>query len=91
MNYCKWCGEKTGVKLYCSKSCTQKYHHKERRNSADELFVSIPCLTCHKLFKSEGIHNRICHSCKAINKNKSDFFNGYGFGINSRSAGGKLR
>lgn len=88
MSYCRWCGTKIKEKLYCSKSCTQKYHHNERKNK-EEILKPIPCLSCHKSFKSGGIHNRICNPCKGANRGKEDINIGYGFGVNSKS--GRIR
>jgi len=31
------------------------------------IYKTILCLKCHKPFKSEGIHNRLCDSCRREN------------------------
>jgi len=33
-------------------------------NEAKSKARKRPCMSCRKLFESEGIHNRICDNCK---------------------------
>ena len=51
---------------------THKKQVRKQRNSIKKwhpkiIYTTIPCLKCHKTFKSEGIYNRLCDPCRRGN------------------------
>lgn len=39
-------------------------YYSERKIHSKSITTDRKCLRCEKTFKSEGIHNRICNTCK---------------------------
>ena len=62
-------GKSDGI---CSRKCAGRLGGRgNARDTVAELNANAtirPCLKCKKLFKSVGIHNRLCERCKATNK-----------------------
>ena len=48
------------------------FHSVKEEIKIEEIYTKIPCLKCHHIFKSEGIHNRLCDSCRNSNNNLAE-------------------